>query len=120
MYRIEITSIKLPYPFATNCLDYSALNYNSQDECIEKCILSKQSDSYSESMLVIAGSKKEIIPGYPSKVLLDQCTKMCSKPDCKSTEIEDITLKESKTPGILEFKKDSNKSLQIKFEQMLN
>src|SRR6185436_18457626 len=99
LYR-EITSIKLPFPFATNCLDYSTLNYNSQDECIEKCISSKQNDSYSESMLVIDGSRKNIVPGYPSKILLNQCTKICSKPDCKTIQVEGHKLTKSKTPGI--------------------
>lgn len=84
-------STLMAYPYKTNCINYSARGYESQDHCFDKCVLDRfVAKQHKRPFSVL--SRNTSIPGLDYlkdrkeveilKQVETSCSKLCKRPDC--------------------------------------
>lgn len=91
-------SIRLPYPYSTNCIDYSRLGYESSSHCFEDCLFKRSAKVLKKipfSVLVDKATDMQLISEEDNfnatlfnilKQLETECGKSCSQKTCITEE----------------------------------
>ena len=78
------TESLLPAPYETDCVDYDEFGYESQFDCIEKCVIKHQNQIKKSDMLTVTSNMVNAsIGGQIMPRVLASCRMKCSKQDCR-------------------------------------